>query len=164
MIKVSIMTKNNRNIIKDDYGYDYDNYSDDDSDYDIREQLSFNIKCLGDLSLTLEQNIASAQRALKTYASVPERFHLSDPAITYAVLIGDKFKRAQDQLVERLAEANWQRHTNVRKQMTALAHSTSVTEPDIGCSTFRPYSMFHDSGIGTSVHAHTLYAPSHTSF
>ena len=37
-------------------------------------------------------------------------------------------------------------------------------EHQVPHSLFRPYSAFHDSGIGTSVPAQTSYAQSHTSF
>ena len=89
-------------------------------------------------------------------------FRLSDPAAIYVSLVRDKFRNAQAQLVSRLGEANWQRHQRVREQ---LEDDVAVDkDQNLPYSVFRPYTTFHDSGIGTSVPANTNYAPSHASF
>ncbi len=137
-----------------------------DGDFDIAEDLRFHIACLVDLGSTLEQSLLYAEKSRvrsSRVASVP--FHVSDAAKVYILLIRDKFREAEASLVERLGEANWQRHVNVRLRMEDI--SNGVEEEDTRedpCSTFKPYSAFHDSGIGTSVPAETQYAPSHTSF
>lgn len=137
--------------------------SSDSGSYDISEDIGFNVTCLVELGPSLEQNLKKAEnaRAQQSYStSVP--FSFSGPAAIYVSLIREKFKQAHYKLVERLGEANWQRHKNVREKMeekTNLARETGVAS-----SVFRPYSDFHDSGIGTSVPARTEYAPSHTSF
>ena len=109
----------------------------------------------------------AARNQSSNLASVP--FAVSDPAMIYVSLIRDKFKQAHHKLVERLGEANWQRHRDIRDKMEKTELSpeerTKLSgERSIACSLFRPYSDFHDSGIGTSVPAQTEYAPSHTSF
>ena len=87
----------------------------------------------------------------------------------------EKFQQAQTQLVERLGEASWQRHRDVRQRRDQINNATeelpspAVAEGDgdgeqMPHSMFRPYSSFHDSGIGTSVPAQTTYAASHASF
>ena len=87
----------------------------------------------------------------------------------YVALVREKFQQAHYKLVERLGEANWQRHRSVREKMDDTEQSSEATtklarESGIASSVFRPYSEFHDSGIGTTVPAQTEYAQSHTSF
>lgn len=92
-------------------------------------------------------------------------FHVSNAARVYIALIRDKFKDAEPHLVDRLGEANWQRHVNVRLRMEDI--SNGIGEKHVRqdpCSIFKPCSTFHDSGIGTSVPAQTQCTPSHTSF
>ena len=100
-------------------------------------------------------------------------FHLSGPAWKYVLLVREKYKNAEEQLVNRLGESNWQRHKMVRDRMEAIQRRTSddnearlddtpfYNSRDDHYSAFRPYSTFHDSGIGTSVPEDAL---SHTSF
>lgn len=137
-----------------------------DGDTDIIGDLQFHIACLVDLGSTLEKSLLCTETARARsvqVAAVP--FHASNAARVYISLVRDKFKDADARLVERLGEANWQRHVNVRLRMEDLF--SGVEEEYIRedpCSTFRPYSAFHDSGIGPSVPAQTQYAASHTSF
>ena len=151
----------------------YDLGSEDSSDsgsYDTVEDISFATTCLIELGPSLEQNLQHAETARNQSShltSVP--FAVSDPAMIYVSLIREKFKQAHYRLVERLGEANWQRHRDVRDEIEKSELSPEERmkvgeEKDIACSLFRPYSDFHDSGIGTSVPAQTEYAPSHTSF
>lgn len=44
-------------------------------------------------------------------------FHLSDPAKIYVLLVQEKNKDAEDQLVDCLGGSDWQRHRIVRKKM-----------------------------------------------
>lgn len=136
----------------------------DESTRDMCKEIGFNTKCMTELGPVLEQNLTRARQAYVQPSELPPlRFLLSDPAKIYVSLVRDKFKQAQDQLVNRLGESNWQRHISVRKK-TENVESASVGKLGMDCSTFRPYSAFHDSGLGTSVPAQTTYAPSHTSF
>ena len=123
-----------------------------------------------ELGPSLEQNLQHADTARNQSSHLPSvPFTVSDPAMIYVSLIREKFKQAHYKLVERLGEANWQRHRDVRDKIekTELSPEERTKlqgETSIACSLFRPYSAFHDSGIGTSDPAQTEYAPSHTSF
>ena len=103
-------------------------------------------------------------------------FHLSDPAKAYTALIREKYRHAQDHLVDRLGESNWQRHKSVRDRMEnatqavkndarlAVDVDPSAKNTDALYSAFRPYSTFQDSGLGISVPSKIEYALSHSSF
>ena len=138
--------------------------------YDIIEDIGFTISCLVELGPSLLQNLQYAGKARnhQSYLTgIP--FSVSGPAHSYVSSIREKFKSADYKLVERLGEANWQRHTNIRRNMENTEQSSEertevAVERGIACSIFRPYSDFHDSGIGTSVPAQSDYAQSHTSF
>ena len=140
-----------------------DEYS-DDYVHDFREEVAFTIECLIELGPSLEQNLASTGRsAPSTIKSSFDPFYLSGPAGFYVSLVRDKFKQASKELVERLGEANWQRHLKVRNIMED-PENNPAKGPETARSVFQPDTTFHDSGIGTSVPARTQYAPSHTSF
>ena len=137
-----------------------------DEDNGIAGELQLHIDCLIELGPTLEKCFLRTENG-RVWSSqlAPVAFHVSDAAGVYISLIRDKFKDAEAQLIERLGEANWQRHVSVR---LGMANVISGVEEDCFreelCSTFRPYSAFHDSGIGASVPTQTQYAASHTSF
>ena len=136
---------------------DRDDRSDEDID-DFCEDVVFIIKCLTELGPSLEQNLASARTSDSSIFKSAFALHCpSGPAGFYVSLVREKFKQAPEGLVERLGEANWQRHLKVRNMM-----EDAKNNPAKGQNTAR--STFHDSGIGTSVPARTQYAPSHTSF
>lgn len=141
--------------------------SDHDEENNFTQELRSQIDYLVQLGPTLRQNVLYARKS-RIKASFPAvvPFHLSGPAWKYVSLVREKFKNAEDQLVNRLGEANWQRHIRVRRQMEAIQGRTSDdNEPansrDDLYSAFRPYSAFHDSGLGTSIPEDAL---SHTSF
>ena len=151
----------------DDSDEDYDSGTEGLSDgesHDLCEDIGFSIKCLAELRDSLEQNLIRAEKnRSQNTRPPPVSFCLSDPGKIYVSLVREKFGQAEDQLVERLGQANWQRHVGVRKRTeNNIGVIEEVLEP--ACSVFRPYSTFHDSGIGTSVPTRTSYAPSHTSF
>lgn len=149
---------------EEEYGASKDGIA--DGDPDIVRDLQFHIACLVDLGSTLEKSLLcrkTARARSVQVAAVP--IHAYDAARVYISLVRDKFKDADAQLVERLGEANWQRHVNVRLQMEDLSKDVEgkYIREDPG-STFRPYLAFHDSDIGPSIPAQTQYATSHTSF
>ena len=123
-----------------------------------------------ELGPSLEQELQHAETARNQSSHLTRvPFAVSLPAMSYIKLIREKFEQADYNLVERLGEANWQRHRDVRDKIekTELSPQERTKlggEASITCSIFRPYSDFHDSGIRTSVPAQTEYAPSHTSF
>ena len=137
-----------------------------DGGLDVVKDLQSYIMCLVDLGYTLEHRLLCIENGrLRSSEVVPVPFHVSDAAKVYVSLVRDKFKKAEMLLVERLGEANWQRHVNVRLQIDDV--SNGVDEEYLRedpCTTFRPYTAFHDSGIGTSVPTQTKYASSHTSY
>lgn len=159
------------------YDTDEENVSDDEETSDIIQELRCHIRYLVELGPTLQQNLLYARKARTESAYPPVvPFHLSDPAKIYVSLVREKYRTAEDQLIDRLGESNWQRHRNVREMMKNIKRhpeeedecleegNPSVRNQEVLYSAFRPYSTFHDSGIGTSVPAHTEYAASHTSF
>lgn len=136
----------------------------DSGSYDTLEDLCFTTTCLTELGPSLEQNLTNAENSRAQHSfftSVP--FSVSGPAAIYVSLVREKFKQAHYKLVERLGEANWQRHKNVREKMENIKDSPEE-KTNLARETGVASSVFHDSGIGTSVPARTEYAPSHTSF
>ena len=134
-----------------------DEYSDNNV-HDFCEDVVLVIKCLMELGPSMEQNLASAARSAPSiYKSAFVLFCLSGPAEFYVLLVRDKFKQASRELVERLGEANWQRHLKVRKMFGDTENKPAKGQATAR-SVFQPDMTFHDSGIGTSV------PPSDTSF
>jgi hypothetical protein len=88
-------------------------------------------------------------------------FQVSKPAYAYVLQVRDKFPGADERLVERLGEANWQRRVRIRE---GLQEFTKEVATEAAKSLFIPVSMFHDSGLGTSALAESAYAQSHSSF
>ena len=152
---------------------DEDSSSDDDDPHNTLEELEFSTRRLIELGPTLHQNIYYVEKArLQCSHPTAVPFAVSEPAWIYVSHVREKFNQAQPRLIERLGEANWQRHRDVRRRMDAIAilnedpddEREDGQEGGITCSMFYPYTAFHDSGIGTSVPARTVYAQSHTSF
>lgn len=157
----------------DDDDTDNDSSSDSDDPHDTLEDLQFSTRRLIELGPALHQNIYYVKKArLKFSRSPGVPFSVLEPAWIYVSHVREKFNRAQTRLVERLGQANWQRHRDVRQRMEAIANPNKTHDDEqeheqgdgITCSVFYPSVAFHDSGIGTSVPAQTFYAQSHTSF
>lgn len=154
--------------------------SSDDEEPDMVESLSFHVDCLMDLVPSMEGSLAHLQIA-KSHPVAPVRapFSVSEHARPFVQNISDKFQRADTCLIERLGESNWQRFVTIRARMQ---HMLCKTEPDAEVaeeitpitvfkqapqSVFMPFSLFHDSGLGSSVptiRAYAASAASHTSF
>jgi hypothetical protein len=160
-------------------------------DYEDRDNLSTSISslatyttCLMDLLPSMEDTLNFATQAKdEGQSSSPLDFHVSGPARTYILNISDRFKKANSQLVERLGEANWQRHIALRNAPPQQSEGAAVVIEEAPKSAFvpislfqgsgapksvfAPISLFQDSGVGTSLPAQTSYAytsASHTSF
>jgi len=135
----------------------------------LGEDLNSRVQMLLDLVPTLEATLAHLERPQTQIAHTKhESFHASGPAETYITLLRDKFPEADRRLVERLGEANWQRHINIRKRLeqidgSAESSSTAVPTDFTAGSIFQPQTLFHDSGIGTSVPPQSCPAPSEAS-
>lgn len=168
-----------RRRIEDDQGSD-DSSSDYSSDeesrstthdfWQIAKSLQTQTSHLARIGPTIQRSLARLEKdELKSKSIYPPvvPFQVSSAAGVYVSLIRDKFKDASNDLVERLGEANWQRHQNVRNVPVvsdgATLHQSRPAEP-ASTAIFRPVSTFHDSGLGTSVPNESHYAPSHTSF
>lgn len=114
---------------------------------------------------TIQKTLMCAEKAEAQSPFPPVvPFKVSDPADFYVSSRSDKFKQAQDHLVARLGEANWQRHHHVRN--IPLRDGGLLNEQldyaENATAFFRPFSAFHDSGIGTSARDQTEYDASHT--
>jgi hypothetical protein len=68
-------------------------------------------------------------------------FHVSGPARTYILHICNRFPQANSQLVERLGEANWQRHIALRG-LPMQADSSDVPVEELAKSVFLLVSLF----------------------
>ena len=135
--------------------------------YNIAEDVAFHVKCLVELVPSIEQSLLCAMGSRhQSSMTIPESFHVSDPAWAYVSAVREKFKEAQTQLVERLGEANWQRHVTVRRRMDLISEHDFkfINNLDAARSLFKRSSAFHDSGVGTTIGSQTQYAQSHTSF
>ncbi|KAL9607526.1 MAG: hypothetical protein Q9167_007566 [Letrouitia subvulpina] len=124
----------------------------------IPEDIGFRTRCLLELTPTIQDCI---DRAEQSRLPAIEEFTVSSPAYYYVQIVQEKFKEAPVQLVQRLGEANWQRHNRLRRLASGdkeFNDATTVAEPK---------SLFHDSGIGTTKADGISYATSvksHSSF
>jgi hypothetical protein len=89
----------------------------------------------------------SAQKEGENLYNLPA-FEVSSPAISYVRNIHDKFPLADIRLVERLGEANWQRHMSIRNKNWQESNAIPQEAPRYN---FHTISIFDDSGIGTSL-------------
>ena len=151
--------------------YDSDDDDDDASclsdDYNLGSDLRSRIQMILDLLPTLDSMVDHQESVGYKDPHAKELvFQASGPAQIYISLLHDKFPKASLQLRERLGEANWQRHLNIRRRMEQTeddGHDDSVKSKSV----FHPRTLFHDSGIGTTIAAQSQYAPteaSHTSY
>ena len=146
---------------------------------DVFELAYEQVECLMELVPTLEESLASIE-LLAEKAAHPNRphFSVSGPAQTWVQSILDKFAEASVDLVERLGEANWQRFVAIRARMAQVSQIATKDQEEsyatklgdvkavfaeVPQSIFTPHSLFHDSGLGSSVHL-TPSLASHTSF
>ena len=135
--------------------------------------LQCDVDCLMDLVPAMEQTLshldAAAQRNHSSHGVV---FAVSEAARPWVSNVSDKFDKADTKLVERLGESNWQRYLTVRARMNQIASAPKdILAPhfekipvqavfkESPQSMFRPLSMFHDSGLGSSIPS--APAPSH---
>lgn len=136
---------------------------------DLGEDLNSRVQMLLDFIPSLEATLAHVMRPQDRFTrTVNESFHASGPAQIYINLVRDRFPGADKKLVERLGEANWQRHINIRKRIEQIdgsvgSGSTPIPTKTTAGSIFQPQTLFHDSGIGTSMPAQSCLAPSEAS-
>ena len=132
---------------------------------DLRSRVQMTLDLVPTLELTLE-HVEGFQKRTRPIRTEP--FSASNPAGIYISLVRDRFPEADDRLIERLGEANWQRHLNIRKRIDQSAgvcqqDGSGELEGTIAGSTFQPPTLFHDSGIGTTLAAKSQYAQSEAS-
>ncbi|MCJ1285845.1 hypothetical protein MMC26_005187 [Xylographa opegraphella] len=153
---------------------------DEDESSDSGTLLECSIDCLMDLIPTMEQSLAHIQsRGIQTKTSSRVPFSVSELALPWVRNVSDKFTSADTALVERLGEANWQRYMTLRARTEQRIQSLDIRNvatdnipmvqifPTAPQSTFKPLSLFHDSGLGSSVPTlprYTMSTASHTSF
>ena len=150
----------------------------------ITAALQCDVDCLMDLVPTMERTLAHLDAtAQKDHSRREVVFAVSEAARPWVSNVSDKFGKADTKLVERLGESNWQRFLTVRARMSQIASAPKdILAPHFEKipvqavfkenpqSIFRPLSMFHDSGLGSSIPsapASSNYAQSvasHTSF
>ncbi|KAG7005326.1 hypothetical protein G7Y79_00020g048540 [Physcia stellaris] len=154
-----------------------DNASFLSNDFDPCDDLRSLVQMVLDLVPSLEATIQHQKRIIHKRPYAPEsEFQASGPAQIYISLVHDKFPLASEKLKQRLGEANWQRHLNIRRRMEQIenhqgqepeqARNVNERSTNVG-SIFQPQTLFHDSGIATTVASHSQFAQteaSHTSF
>ncbi|KAJ5758690.1 hypothetical protein N7520_005846 [Penicillium odoratum] len=138
-------------------------------DFSWLDRLHGYINCLMDLSSVIERaHYCLQQEQDAPTISLKSSFNLSESVRPFAMLIQDRFPKASISLVERLAEANLERSLRIRELMSQEnQHDGDHQVQDDAGTLFKPFSIFHDSGIGSSVPANSYGAPtvaSHTSF
>lgn len=161
-------TVSNEISTSDSVGEDEDDDGSDSctSGADIDEALRSRVQLAMDLVPSLESNLSQPEKSQRESASIAnEPFHASNPAQIYISLVRDKFPEADNELIERLGEANWQRHINIRRRLERIEASEEpaplpiIQAETIVGSKFQPQTLFHDSGIGTSNSAGSYAAP-----
>ncbi|RFU25884.1 hypothetical protein B7463_g10453, partial [Scytalidium lignicola] len=81
----------------------------------------------------------------------------SKAAFAYINAVREKFRAADNELTERLGEANWQRHIRIRGKLQGTEQQEIQDEQiPIAKSLFRPISTFQDSGLGISISTPTI--------
>lgn len=126
-------------------------------------------KLLMDLCPTLEQAFYARQHGAgrNDPASGLTSFKVTESALPWVSQVYEKFRTADNGLLERLGEANWQRFVRIRAlSSNSAAAQESVEEPK---TIFKPSTVhtFRDSALGASIPARSEVAgsvASHTSF
>lgn len=153
---------------------DYDSFS------DAISSLKVYVDCLMDLLPSMENTLSLiGEKDFSNKTASRLAFQVSGPARSYVLRVYDKFEKANTRLVERLGEANWQRHVslrmNHRPNMHALPEALeelideTVEEvvEEAPKSVFVPVSLFQDSRLGSTLPAYSSYTAtvaSHSSF
>lgn len=126
-------------------------------------EIQYHVDLLMNLLPSLYHFLEYIRQDTDHTAVVEIRFTASQAASAYINIVREKFTRAENELVERLGEANWQRHLRVRRKLEETEQEDLKEEEVLAAkSLFQPISTFHDSGLGTSVSAPSV--ASHSSF
>ena len=76
----------------------------------------------------------------------------------YSERIREKFQRADKNIIDRLGKLNWERYQRVRDLKVANAEEDDVLKIQEAAPSVISGSQFHDSGLGSSLPAHSSYA------
>src|SRR6202012_1486001 len=138
----------------------------------VRSQRAMEVHCLHplatyvdllmDLCPTLEQKYHDMHKSNPRRLPRPlqENVAVTPAAMPYVTNVRDKFPQANQELVKRLGEANWQRHERLR----ALQAHGPASEPQ---AVQDSKSVFQDSALGSSIRTRSQRAESvasHSSF
>jgi hypothetical protein len=146
--------------------FSYDSSSSTEHEQNRHGRLHCYVNCLMDLAPVLERQIGNLHYQTKSQpAGLENGVLLSQSALPLAVRILDRcvfsavciqwanwqnrFPTAPVILVERLAEAHWKRYIQIRgPEEELLVQDQSSNHGSV--TMFKPYSMFHDPGLGAS--------------
>ena len=159
---------------EDDGLYDSTNDSDDSEAGDLEgafdniiSNITTYMDCLMDTTPSLEQAAVTSKNHM--VSNTIDRVHLpvfavSEMAQSYCGNIIDKFPDAPLDLIQRLGEANWERHKRIRERLESCSLEEVNTqievkvEDDCQQTVAGGETLFHDSGLGTSVQHLACYS------
>ena len=132
------------------------------------EDLETSVSCLMDMILTLESTFQYVSKKAQYSVAPPATFAVSEPAKAYFLHVSHQFPSADTRLVERLGEANWQRHQDIHARIGLVeVNSDNAPQQTLTKSVFVPATLFPDLGLGSSLPAASSRAASgapHVSF
>lgn len=119
-------------------------------------------KLLMEICPSLEQTYCHSNKLTKPLAIGAPVFHVSEAAKHYVRKVYDRFPAGDVRLIERLGEANWQRHQKLRMldDISVPLFNEKPRELALVKSIFRPASTFRDSALGASLPATSNFTPS----
>ncbi|PWY78490.1 hypothetical protein BO94DRAFT_558822 [Aspergillus sclerotioniger CBS 115572] len=132
-----------------------DSFSTSESEQNRYGRLHCYVNCLMDVAPVIERHLSYLQHRVEPPSTHIENvFSLSQSAQPFAMRIRDRFTNAPTFLVE-----------SIRIRTHEEAPSEEDHPANLDTQTlFKPYSLFHDSGLGIFVPTRSQYAASHTSF
>jgi hypothetical protein len=131
-------------------------YSEDASIDDILEDLSTYLQCLVDLGPSIE--LSAQDPGLEEHTSNMHKYETRSPFRYYSDLILAKFPRADENIINHLGMLNWERSRRVRDLIEANAEEVDILEVNEATPSIVSRSQFHDSGLGSSLPSHSVYA------
>lgn len=114
--------------------------------------LTFRTRLLMQILPTIQQILTTAERVEHPKPNQRSvNFHVSESARQWVRQIFDKFENANERLAERLGQANAERYDEIRKLKSQSDPTSTDQAEGPAKSMFRPPTVFHDSGVGTSI-------------
>ncbi|KEY74960.1 hypothetical protein S7711_01308 [Stachybotrys chartarum IBT 7711] len=161
---VSITTDASKEVLQDADGDSGDESASDSSSVlflddwsEIAEDLSTDVQCILDLDPIIDCPAPDQARSNTTRDRGTIQWQ---PHISYSDKIKNRFPKAEASLVERLAQANWDRflRTKASRENYLAAQKCAEKEVEMRGPLTEPVSKFHDSGLGTTAYSGTSYA------